>query len=251
MQPSFVHSKKPIKTEPPNRSVATKPSQTPCPNLSLLIAQLDQVVKDSDKSALRAHLPDLVRIVRECGRLLDLDVQKKMHEIIYAHEQGFEVMPSQHGVDMRDPKTGRAIEHKKVKVNDLDKTAQCNINIHLPHWPAELSYAKYAKLAYSDVLKKGDLDVSAVVDSNDKYNYCVTIPKEFLAQYVKRFYKQKRTKKYNNKVNLGGPACQTCHRIHRLDCLVKDSQRLEQLTEHDWHEIFIRRIKSQSGCLYP
>lgn len=210
-----------------------------------LVTQLREVTSDTDKTTLRRHLPDLLEVVRECGRILDLDVQKKMHELIFARNAGLEVLEQQHGADMRDPKSGQVFEHKSVKVNDLDTSKQCNVNIKLPKWPTKASREDYAELAHNNVLSKGDVLIEGRVVSSTEHNYTVRLRAKFMARFAKEYVLRKVSKKRLDKINIGGPACATCHRIHRVDQLRKDSRRFRQLVDDDWKEIVTRKVASQ------
>ena len=152
-----------------------------------LVAQLREVMKRTDKATVQKHLPELLDVVRECGRMLDMDVQRKMHEYIFAHENGLEVLEKQHGADMRDPATGDLLEHKSMKLDDAGKGGMCNVNIVLPVWPANTERADYAEQVHQHVLTKGDVLIEARAMSNPKNNYTLRLRASFIARYAKEY----------------------------------------------------------------
>jgi hypothetical protein len=78
-------------------------------DLSQAVTEMNRCVANASDDELRENLPMILSIVRECGRRLDIDVQKKMHEYIYAHKHGLKVSTAQGGADLQDKKTGRKV----------------------------------------------------------------------------------------------------------------------------------------------
>jgi hypothetical protein len=64
-------------------------------DLSQAVNEMNRCVANASDDELRENLPMILSIVRECGRRLDIDVQKKMHEYIYAHKHGLKVSTAQ------------------------------------------------------------------------------------------------------------------------------------------------------------
>lgn len=210
-----------------------------------LITQLREAMKRTDKATVQKHLPELLDVVRECGRMLDMDVQRKMHEYIFAHENGLEVLEKQHGADMRDPATGDLLEHKSMKLDDAGKGGMCNVNIVLPVWPANTERADYAEQVHQHVLTKGDVLIEARAMSNPKNNYTLRLRASFIARYAKEYVLAKVSSKRLGQFNIGGTACRKCHRVHRLDRLAEDSKRMEKIKEDEWCKIVRRVVPGQ------
>lgn len=222
-----------------------KPAIDDEPNLQIAVAQLQRCMQRANKKELREQLPVLLALVRDAGRTLDMDVQRKMHEYIFAHENGLEVIEQQYGADLRDPKTDQSFEHKSMKLDDTDDGAMCNVNIVLPTWPTSTKREEYAEQVYQHVLAKGDVLIEARAVHNPKNNYTLRLPAAFIARYAKEYVLAKVSRKRLGQLNIGGAACRTCHRVHRLDRLAKDSKRMETFTDAEWGVIVRRTVPGQ------
>lgn len=187
-------------------------------------------------------LAQLLELCRTLGTRLGMDIQSKMHEIIYAQKHELRVCTDLHGVDMRDKRTAVAVEHKHMKVVI---GATCNVNIKLPTWPVNTDRTVYARMAHADVLTKGDVHVEADVVNDTTRSYVVVLPVAFVALYVQKYIEQARSGKRLPHVPFGGRVCRTCMRVHRLDQFVRDAVHAAQLTDAQWGELFTRRVGGQ------
>lgn len=208
--------------------------------LARAVLELQRCVSEASDDELQDSLPLMLDIVRESGRRLDIDVQKKMHEYIYAHKHGLKVNTTQGGADLHDVKSNKKFEHKSMKL-DVNRK-MCNVNIVIPTWPPKTSKETYAKMAHHDILSKGDVRIEARNAQDSALDYEVTLSAKFVARYAKEYIEREISKKRLTKFNIGGRACPECNRVHRLDRLVKDSDNFDGLTNEKWADIVTREV---------
>jgi hypothetical protein len=211
------------------------------PDLCRIVQELRQAVEHATHLQLQETLPPLLQVVRQYGVLLEIDVQKKMHEIVYAHSCGLTVIKAQGGADLLDQRTGEVFEHKSMKLDLASK--MCNVNIKLPAWPTHTERAVYAQLAHDFVLKKGAVIIEARSCAVDVCAYEVRLPASFMARYVKEHILAHVSTRRLSNLNIGGRACPTCQRVHRIDALERDAHREAALSDDDWRQIVLRKTK--------
>lgn len=213
--------------------------------LARAVLELQRCVADASNDELQESLPLMLDLVRESGRRLDIDVQKKMHEYIYAYKHGLKVNTTQGGADLHDVKSKKKFEHKSMKL-DVNKK-MCNVNIVIPTWPPKTPKETYAKMAHDDILSKGDVLIEVRNAQDSALDYEVTLSAKFVARYAKEYIEREISKKRLTKFNIGGRACPECNRVHRLDRLVKDSNNFAELTDKKWASIVIREVPYKCG----
>lgn len=157
------------------------------------------------------------------------DLHQKAGEVVFKKENTqFEILPQNHGADLRDKKGG-LWEHKETICRE--RQTKCNFNFPVPKGATEearreaLLKSIRAKTAGGGLMlqiRNGRMEV--------KHQYILD------AEIAEGYFSRITLGKCGNH-NLGCARCKDCKEYHRLDALValqKKKDRNEKLTKADW-----------------
>lgn len=232
-----------IEEEPNEESEPKCVPYTPTDDIPAILTMLRQSMKKASKEQLEQHIPDLLTIVRDWGETIDIDLQKKKYEIIYAHQHGYKVRKEQGGADMYNVESGKQIEHKYTTMSKTGINAmRCNVNIKIPARPKKTKPEDYLCQVHDNIVSKGDVHIEVRVVHDPDLSHVVELPAEFVANYAKAYITYRSKIKRTPHLNIGGSACPICFKIHRLEFLKECSQIYESYTEDQWQKLVEKRI---------
>lgn len=203
------------------------------------LATLEHSVDSATPAQLNLMLVALIHLTTRVGAHLDVDVQKKMHEITYAAETGYTLSQAQGGADLTDA-AGNAIEQKTTVVRRVG--AHQNVNIKIPSQRETETQTQFAERASADVVRKGDVHIKYLFPRDTSKTHVVVLPVELVAGVAHAMVMRTSAWKRMRNINLGGPVCTVCMRCHRTRALEQEGQKLRAGETVDFAAIVARSV---------